>query len=66
MTGVPMGSLPHRPTRLEQLAARAGMTADELRDYLYEQLERAEAKWRAELAAALAGEPERVSANPEP
>jgi hypothetical protein len=49
------------PSRLEELAARAGVDADDLRDYLWTQVEAAELKWRAELARALQGEPEQPS-----
>jgi hypothetical protein len=57
VSNVPMGHDPHPPpTRLERLAARAGLDPDDLRDYLYEQVEQAEERWRQELAKALAGE----------
>jgi hypothetical protein len=61
VSNLPTGSLPHSPTRLEELAARAGLEPDELRDYLWTQVEAAEQAWRAELARALQGEPEQAS-----
>jgi hypothetical protein len=48
--------LPRQPTKLEELAERAGMTADEYREHLRFEIavkqEEAEQAWRAELYAA--------------
>jgi hypothetical protein len=60
VSNLPTGSLPHSPTRLEQLAELAGVDADLLRDWLWTQVEAAEQAWRAELARALQGEPEQA------
>jgi hypothetical protein len=60
VSNLPTGSLPHQPSRLEQLAARAGLDPDELRSYLVEEIVAAEERWRAELARALQGEPEQA------
>jgi hypothetical protein len=49
---VPLGSLPPEETRLERLAAAAGVDAGWLRSYLYDQVELAEERWHRELFAA--------------
>ena len=53
-----MGSLPHEPTRLEQLAELAGMAADDLRQLWREEIEdaraEAEEQWRVEQQRILA------------
>ena len=50
-----MCSLPHEPTRLEQLAELAGIDPDELRALLREEIEEAEHKlMQAVLADAIA------------